>query len=279
MNLKISNFIIIVFIFSYYSCVSNLLPNNSHIEFASLKNNFTHKICDENTITIDSFLLINNQWGKSKIRNGKLEICTYFNQKDKTIGWEWFSPRKSYGVIAFPEIWYGSSAWQNDENFSDNNKSYFPKSIGKIYKLQSNYNAYLNIYSKSKYNLCYDVWIHKNERTVKNNIICELMIWEDYYKFLPHGTKKELVNFSFGDYYLYQGFLRKKEINAEWNYVCFQRKNKRRSGTVDFLEVLQFMENRKLILPENAISSVEFGTEILNSSGSIFIKNYNLIHE
>lgn len=275
-NIKYITFFCILF---YYSCSSKLLLNDSPIEFNLLKNNHTNKICNEGSIDLDSFLLVNNQWGKSKIKNGKLEICTYYNQKNKTIGWEWFSPEKSFGVVAFPEIWYGTSAWQTDENFIKNKDNYFPRTIGEIKKLKSEYQSLINIYSAKKYNLCYDIWIHQNERTIKNNIVCELMIWEDYYKFSPFGKRKEIISFSFGDYYLYEGILNKKEINANWKYVCFQRKEKRRSGIVNIQEVLQFMIMRNIVKSENAVSSVEFGTEILNSSGSIYINHYTLNHE
>ncbi len=280
MNVKIINsFVLLIILICNYSCSSKLLLNDSPIEFNSLKNNYTNKICNEGSIAVDSFLLVNNQWGKSKIKTGKLEICTYYNQKDSVLGWEWFSPEKSFGVVAFPEIWYGTSAWQTDENFIENNDKYFPRTIEEIKKLKSEYQSLINIYSAKKYNLCYDIWIHQNERTIKNNIICELMIWEDYYKFSPFGKRKEIVHFSFGDYFLYEGILNKKEINASWKYICFQRKDKRRSGIVDIQEVLQFMIRRNIVTSENAVSSIEFGTEILNSSGSIYINKYILNHE
>ena len=54
------------------------------------------------------------------------------------------------------------------------------------------------------------------------------------------------------------------------------RKDKRTSGKVNVMELIDEMNKRDFIGQNIYLSSFEFGTEILNSTGNILIEKYEL---
>lgn len=242
-------------------------------KFTSFKNSADFKDCSGVTQQFENFSLINNQWGAYKIKSGTYTQCTY--HKDGIFGWEWEAPSKSYGVIGYPELWMGTSAWGLKSEIHEPN--YFKK-LDELKTLKSTFDTKITANDK-KYNLAFDVWLHSESTVAKENIAVELMVWEDYNKFKSYGKKKETITTSFGTYDLLYGIMKKPEINSEWVYIAFIRTEKRTSGKVDLKELLDFLIQKKYISSDLYISSIEFGTEVLNSKGNIIVKKYNVIAE
>lgn len=76
---------------------------------------------------------------------------------------------------------------------------------------------------------------------------------------------------------MHTGKLNKKDLGLAWTYIAFVRHEKRTSGTVDLLYLLNVLQAMNLIKEAQYLSSVEFGTEVLNSTGRIFINDYQVI--
>lgn len=89
----------------------------------------------------------------------------------------------------------------------------------------------------------------------------------------------ETVQTSFGTYDIMMGWMKKPELGTNWNYIAFIRKDKRTSGTVDIKEILEILMRKNYISPDLYLSSIEFGTEILNSKGNILVKKYQVDSE
>ena len=81
---------------------------------------------------------------------------------------------------------------------------------------------------------------------------------------------------SFGQYDIYKGHLIKKELNTSWDYIAFVRHEKRTNGKVNVIEFVNEMKKRNFIGQNIYLSSFEFGTEVLTSTGDITIHQYNL---
>lgn len=102
------------------------------------------------------------------------------------------------------------------------------------------------------------------------------MIWEDYNKFKPFGKKQGKLTTKTGQYEVYVGNIYKKELQKGWKYIAFVRLNKRRSGSIDLLEFITYLQQNHLIENTPYLSSFEFGTEILNTKGDIKILKYEV---
>lgn len=263
----------ILFIFSFItitSCTTTQIISVENLEFTSLKTLADYKDCNGSGKEFGKFTLINNQWGAYKIKSGNYSQCVYY--KDGIFGWEWDAPEHSFGVIGYPELWMGVSAWGLKSEITQPN--YFKK-LDELKILKAEFDTRI-IANDKKYNLAFDVWLHSEDKVAKENIAVELMVWEDYQKFKSFGKKMETVTTSFGTYDLLYGVMKKPEINSEWKYIAFIRTEKRTSGKVDLKELLDLLVQKNYISRDLYISSVEFGTEVLNSKGNIIVKKYEV---
>ena len=250
-----------------YSCTSTQINEKSIIQddaFFELKKSHTYKTCETGVKNINNYNLINNQWGTFKLKRGKLKLCQYYKtENNKTIyGWEWDSPSDSRGVIAFPELQFSDSA------------IHFPLKYKSLKILTSKYNT--RLISNNKYNLAFDIWLTYHDLKKNKNITIELMIWEDYNKFTPYGSKRKSMQTSFGVYDYYNGYLKNKKAKQDWLITSFVRKSKRQIGSVNLKEILDFLLIEKIVPNDFSISSIEFGTEILNSKGYILINDFEV---
>ena len=175
-------------------------------------------------------------------------------------------------MVGYPEIWFGESAWFNLANIKTDN--YF-KNINEVKTFEVEYKTKLEVNDK-KYNLAFDFWLHNSPKVALQTIGIEVMIWEDYNKFKPFGKKVGNVITTFGQYDIYRGHIIKKDLNTSWDYIAFVRKEKRTSGKVNVMELINEMNKRNYIGQNVYLSSFEFGTEILNSTGNILVEQYEL---
>ena len=238
--------------------------------FSFAQNNYQEKTENGATLNWQKYVINNNKWGEHKAKKG-IYTQTIFTQNEIT-GWKWQTPGKSYGVLGYPEIWYGENAWNNLNDIKTDN--YF-KNINKIKTFTVDYKTILNVNDK-KYNLAFDFWLHNSPKVALQTIGIEVMIWEDYNKFKPFGKKIGSVLTSFGQYDIYKGHLIKKELNTSWDYIAFVRHEKRTTGKVNVIEFVNEMKKRNFIGQNIYLSSFEFGTEVLTSTGDITIHQYNL---
>ncbi|WP_413533041.1 GH12 family glycosyl hydrolase domain-containing protein [Empedobacter brevis] len=222
------------------------------------------------TLKWQKFEINNNKWGENKVKKGTYSQTIFTT--NTTAGWKWETSGKKYGVIGYPEIWFGESAWVNLSAIKTDN--YF-KNINELKTFDVEYKTKLNVDNK-KYNLAFDFWLHNSPKVALETIGIEVMIWEDYNKFKPFGKKVGNVFTSFGEYDIYKGHLIKKDLNTTWDYIAFVRKEKRTSGKVNVIELINEMNKRNFIKQNIYLSSFEFGTEILNSTGNILIEDYKL---
>ncbi|SMC34675.1 GH12 family glycosyl hydrolase domain-containing protein [Moheibacter sediminis] len=252
------------------SCSTTHIISVENPEFTKLKNQADYKDCSGATKQFENFSLINNKWGVYKIKSGNYTQCIY--HKDGIFGWEWDAPSKSYGVLGYPELWLGTSAWGLKSEIKQPN--YFKK-LDELKTLKAEFDTKITATDK-KYNLAFDIWLHSESTVAKENIAVELMVWEDYNKFKSHGKKKETIRTSFGTYDMLYGIMKKPEINSKWIYIAFIRTDKRTTGKINLKELLDFLIQKNYISSDLYISSIEFGTEVLNSKGNIIINKYEV---
>ena len=218
----------------------------------------------------NGFTLHNNQWGLYKIKKGTYQQKIY--KADGIVGWDWQVPRKSYGVIGYPMLQIGVDPWAPLAEVEQVN---YYQDLTKIQQFDVTYATTLTTSSR-KYNLAFDFWLHTDEKVGYENIATEVMIWEDYQKFKPFGQKKGTLVTSSGAYTVYVGDIYKKELRKGWKYIAFVRQQPRTTGTVHVLDFIQYLKSHHYLAHAKYLSSFEFGTEILNASGSIQVHQYRI---
>ena len=211
------------------------------------------------TIKWQKYEINNNKWGEHKIKKGVYSQTIFTT--DTAAGWKWQTPGKKYGVVGYPEIWFGESAWFNLTDIKTDN--YF-KNINEVKTFEVDYKTKLEVNDK-KYNLAFDFWLHNSPKVALQTIGIEVMIWEDYNKFKPFGKKVGNIFTTFGQYDIYRGNIIKKDLN-------FLKKS---TG----IESLFFINNGKIIfcLLTSAIPVIRYpiilvissSTQILTSSDSL----------
>ena len=216
------------------------------------------------------FEINNNQWGIYKIKKGEYLQTIYSD--GQFAGWKWKTPGKSYGVLGYPMVFLGTSAWNSLDQIKEEN--YF-KNFNHIKSFKIDYQTILTVNNK-KYNLAFDFWLHHSPNVAFETISTEVMIWEDYNKFKPFGKKYGKLTTATGEYEVYIGNIYKKELKKGWKYIAFLRLDKRQSGTIDLLEFIIYLKQNQLLQANPYLSSFEFGTEILNSNGEIKILKYEV---
>ena len=223
------------------------------------------------SIKWNEFEIRNNKWGIYKLKKGIYHQTIFLN--DNIPGWQWSTPGKSYGVLGYPMLFLGTNAW---EKLSDVNGENYFKKIDDLNEFIVEYQTNLNVDDK-KYNLAFDFWLHQSPKVAFETIGAEVMIWEDYNKFKPFGKKTGSLKTSSGIYDVYTGKIFKKELNKGWDYIAFVRVEKRRNGKINVMDFLNYMKSNNLNKNNNYLSSFEFGTEILTSTGNIKIEEYKVI--
>lgn len=216
------------------------------------------------------FEINNNKWGSYKIKKETYEQTIFL--ENNIPGWKWKTPGKSYGVLGYPMLFLGVSAWYKLDEVP--NENYF-KNLNEIKTFTVDYKTDLQI-NQTKYNLAFDFWLHNSPKVAFESIGAEVMIWEDYNKFKPFGKKKGKITTSNGQYEVYYGKIFKKELNKGWDYIAFVRLNKRKSGKVNVMDFINYMKEQNLFKNNTYLSSFEFGTEILTSTGEIKILQYDV---
>ncbi len=227
------------------------------------------KSCEQGHKVIGTAKLKNNLWGKSKLKKGTAELCTFL--KDDLCGWEWKIDNAASGVIGYPALEVGRSPWGGKQRAGNNG---FPIPVDDIGTLSVSYD-FETLVKHKKYNLAFDIWLTNEEKANKDNITTEIMIWEDYFSFSSYGKIIEEIITPFGVYKVYRGYLENKKFNQDWVYLAFVRKNPRSSGEVDIQYFLDYLVKNKHISGKDYFASVELGNEIGNSSGLTLVKSFD----
>lgn len=106
------------------------------------------------TLNWGNFEINNNQWGIYKIKKGTYHQTIYTD--NDIAGWKWETPGKSYGVLGYPMIFMGTSAWNTLDQVETDN---YYKNLNDLKTFNVDYQTQLHVDDK-KYNLAFDFWLH-----------------------------------------------------------------------------------------------------------------------
>lgn len=262
------------------ACVAPLNMQKTHEEMLSamsersqtLRNQNDFKSCTFDQIKqLGDTAMINNVWGISKVRSGEMSQCIMQKKisGQQTLGWEWDVPKSARGVVAYPSVIVGQSPWVQTTSH------HLPRLWEELFMIDVVYETEMQVRGK-KYNLAFDLWMTHTAIPTEKDIAYEIMVWEDYHDFQSHGRRVGTVQTPFGDYWMHVGDIKRPELNLQWKYIAFVRKQKRKSGFVDLKFLLDEAVEKGYLESNLYLATIEFGNEVGNSSGMTTLKQFEV---
>lgn len=246
------------------------LVGQSSIQAKSLFSDPEYQTCSHGARhQLDKVILKNNLWGKSKLKSPEAAILCSFS-KGGLYGWKWQLANSASGVIGYPALQIGRNPFEKGIS----NVATFPVQVADIEKLPVSYEVETYVKHR-KYNLAFDLWLTNDNEYTLENIVTEIMIWEDYFDFTSYGKKRATLITPFGTYDVLEGHLENSKFSQDWQYIAFVRKTPRKKGEIDIAFFLEYLVQNNLISKDHYLTSIEFGNEIGNSSGFTVVHQFD----
>ena len=223
------------------------------------------------------FLYENNVWNQGAIKREDRLQCLLKRVVDGKVqyGWRWQWPRGSGNVKAYPEVIYGHKPW-----FTFSTTANLPRRISAIDELSVTYDVEMQ--ARGRYNLAFDVWVTDSDRPTPSTITHEVMIWvgERRRAWEPspgYLAKRVAIGGAAYDLYI--------KPNAEWlkehgapkvAYIAFNARTAQVSGSIDVKQFLDYLADHGHLPADGYVASVELGNEVMNGTGELWLKSYEI---
>lgn len=264
MNNKLLLFGMTFLFLANLSCKDNGIAKSSVTETPSPKKFLDSTTCvDGARITVDTFVLENNVWGKGNLANYQQCITAKQNDSTTIFAWQWNWPEVGNNVKSYPEIIFGYKPFGNTTT-----TPLLPKKIADLQSAVVSFSSYATTISGSG-NLAFDIWITNSSTPQESNISHEIMIWLERKIQQPAGTFVEHVTIDGSAYDYYRGPL-------SWDYIAFVKTSTNKVTSVNISEFLTYLKNKNHISANEFLSTIEFGNEVISGTGSTVITNYKV---
>jgi len=212
-------------------------------------------------------VLESNVWGvnQSNQKINHLALTQFPIEEDQYIAWKWAATnQQAHTILAYPEIVFGWKPWRNTSTTSE-----LPRPLNQIKSIPVKYQYEGS--AKGSYNLAFDCWINAGTSISKENILTEVMVWEDWSNLNPVGQMKERLESPYGTYEVWEG-----TTTEGWNCLTFRKVPPASDGDIDLHWFLKYLIAKGVIQDTQILASVEFGNEIGKGTGVTIIKNYQI---
>jgi hypothetical protein len=183
--------------------------------------------------TFGAYYLYNDMWNtQATLGPQTLYVCNYDN-------WYAVSNQKDQqgAVLTYPNV---------HEDFANVALNTF-KTITSSFAESS---PHVGIYEDA-----YDIWFNGF-----GNGHTELMIWVDNQKQVPSGAKQDTQSFSGHTYDVYR--------TGDGSYIALVATANFTSGTIDLLQVFQYLVGKTWITASAPLSQIDFGVEVVDTAGA-----------
>lgn len=263
MSFKINYKLIILFIFStiFTACSKDeSITRNEPTEIPL----DTTSCNDGAEINVDELTIQNNVWGKGSITNYQQCIRATKKNSISTFEWIWSWPNSGNNVKAYPEIIYGLKPFGNTTTTSR-----LPVKLSEINSINVSFDS-IKTDMTGTGNLAFDIWITDSQTPLQNNIKHEIMIWLKNLGQAPAGALTARIIIAGVEYDFYSGNV------GSWNYFAFLKVTQDDLNNIPVGEFINYLKNNAYILPEEYLSSIEFGNEVIQGSGKTVVTGYKL---
>jgi glycosyl hydrolase family 12 len=155
--------------------------------------------------------------------------------------------------------WYVVANLNNDsgdgavKTYPNVHKDYGDVPIGSFHAITSTFaetSPHVGIY-----NVAFDIWING----IASTGCTEIMIWNENHNQVPAGTQVETVTLGGRTYHVWK--------TPDSGYIAFVPTVIFTSGTVDLLEIFQWVMGKNWLPSDSWVSQIDFGVEIVSTDG------------
>jgi hypothetical protein len=134
--------------------------------------------------------------------------------------------------------------------------------------------------SDGKQSLALGAWLTNTGEVAANplSIRAEVVVWLDYVDGIhPAGQLVETVKLEGQSYELWSESPHGDRGNGSgWDLYYFKAAERRRSGTVELLPFLAYLQKHGRVQGEYFVASVEFGNELMGGAGTTWVDDYQV---
>ena len=227
------------------------------------------------------YVINNNGWNIGAASNPHYQYIFEGTNGSYYFGWKWsWNNVSDNNILSYPEVIAGDSPWApSADHPADIPFRAGEKRVTSTFDITENFSG---TSGRLTYDLAYDIWVISNTVKLDNikpgDITCEIMIWLDSSvnnipgNLKPSGSIE--ANGTTFDFYT-------KPVwggpDHFWIYAAFNAKDPvLKSANFDITPFFSYLIERKIIDPQDYISTVELGTEIAVGTGITIISNYSV---
>ncbi len=226
------------------------------------------------SVTLDGgYFLYNNVWNKDAAHGPHQQSIFWGAVAEKpAFGWQWHWP-SSDGVVAYPEVIYGDSPWDQKPRRA---APLLPLRLGSR-RLTVDYD--ISVEASGICNTAFEFWTVSSLPASPSVITHEVMIWIDNKDMTPAGVWTDV--FTLGGT-TYDMFVRESHGDAsgknpqKWTYVAFLARKPVLKGPLDISAFAAFLQSRKLLGRALYMTGLELGNEVVTGSGRTEVRGYTV---
>lgn len=190
-------------------------------------------------------------------------------------GWYWYWSGLDDSVFAYPEVMTGWKPWNGGKPTDER----LPIHLSKAKGLVVDYAA--EVRATGRYNLALSTWLTACNWSHAANaaaITTEVMVWPNYSPGArPPGVFLETLHADGETYELWRALgygKRYKRDNWGWTVLTLRGVGGRLRGKLALGELLADLAARRLVDPDQFVTCVELGNEIMGGAGTTFIEQF-----
>lgn len=207
---------------------------------------------------IGDYTFTTNPWGKSNITN--FTNCVVANSTVSgvagRINWDWPNDGQ-FTVKAYPEVMYRPNGQ--------------PPNIvlAELGNLTANYDV--SVGATGQYNVSFDMWIDSTKQVDHWPHKAEVMIkavhtWDD----------TNIIDTVTIDGVVYDFSVQTINIQGSWSMYSFQTRSPLYRGNLKIKSFMDYLVSRNYLLSTDVMSTLEFGSEIVQGTGQTTINSYSI---
>lgn len=218
--------------------------------------------------SVGEYQVENNVWNKSNA--GSYQQCVYINATEDGVeaGWAWNWPGIRFNVAAYPSIIHGKNPWLPSTSLQ------FPLRIDEIECLEAEFEVIQQ--GRGKGNLAFDLWVTESASSRPSDITREIMIWLSREGFQPAGSRIETLTLNGDEIELWKEESHSPSDDDEWTFLAFVYQTDKNEGPIDLYALLRFLADRGYIAPDEYLSGIQLGNEIVSGYGQSLIRGYEI---
>ena len=222
-----------------------------------------------------NYRYVNNVWNKGRITDYEQCVMRRVVGGEDQYGWRWRWPSTSDDVRAYPEVLFGQRPW----DFSSTTTR-LPRRLSSIRQLSVDYEVYLT--AEGAFNLAFSMWTTSDHPPDPDGILHEIMIWVDWQRFYPGGEDEHVADGEI-DGAEFSLYVRQHATDPETHpslvgqkFLGFLMHADQFSGTLNLHAYLKYLVDHGYLPADHYLDEVELGNEVMNGSGELWLKTFEV---